>query len=152
VGDKDKGTPLEKPYPYWNYIGNGGILSTTEDMHKWYKALLGGEVLSPEVKKKMFTPFLNDYGYGWDVLEREMGILIQHDGGSMLGCSAEIRRYIDAEVVTILFCNQSYGQQTFMEAVRDTIETLVFGGKVAILNSYVLLSRNGFLTSLPDGP
>jgi hypothetical protein len=100
----------------------------------------------------MFTPLWNDYGYGWDVLEREMGTLIQHDGGSMLGCSAEIRRYIDAGVVTILFCSQSYGQQTLMEAVRDPIETLVFGGRVAILNSYGLLSRNGFLTSLPDGP
>ncbi len=130
VGDKDNRTPLEKPYPYWNYIGNGGILSTTEDMYKWHKALLGEEVLSSGIKKKMFTPFLNDYGYGWDVLEREMGTLIQHDGGSMLGCSAEIRRYIDAGVVTILFCNQSYGQQTLMEAVRDQIETLVFGGEV----------------------
>jgi CubicO group peptidase (beta-lactamase class C family) len=130
VGDKDNRTPLEKSYPYWNYIGNGGILSITEDMYKWHMALLGEKVLSSEVKKKMFTPFLNDYGYGWDVLEREMGTLIQHDGGSMLGCSAEIRRYIDAGVATILFCNQSYGQQTLMEVVRDQIETLVFGGDV----------------------
>jgi len=130
VEDRDNRTPLEKPYPYWNYIGNGGILSTTEDMYKWHMALLGEEVLSSEVKKKIFTPFLNDYGYGWDVLEREMGTLIQHDGGSMLGCSAEMRRYIDAGVVTILFCNQSYGQGTLMEAVRDQIETLVFGGDV----------------------
>ncbi len=130
VGEKDNGTPLEKPYPYWNYIGNGGILSTTEDMFKWHVALLGEKILSSQVKKKMFTPFLNDYGYGWDVLEREMGTLIQHDGGSMLGCSAEMRRYIDAGVVTILFCNQSYGQGTLMEVVRDPIETLVFGGDV----------------------
>ena len=130
VGDKDNRTPLEKPYPYWNYLGNGGILSTTEDMYKWHMALLGDKVLSSEVKKKMFTPFLNDYGYGWDVLERKMGTLIQHDGGSMLGCSAEMRRYIDAGVVTILFCNQSFGQQTLMEVVRDKIETLVFGGDV----------------------
>jgi len=130
VGDKDNRTPLEKPYPYWHYLGNGGILSTTEDMYKWHKALLGDKVLSSEVKKKMFTPFLNDYGYGWDVLEREMGTLIQHDGGSMLGCSTEMRRYIDAGVVTMLFCNQSFGQQTLMEVVRDKIETLVFGGDV----------------------
>jgi hypothetical protein len=80
----------------------------------------------------MFTPYLNDYGYGWDVLEREMGWLIQHDGGSTLGSSSEMRRYIDAGVVTILFCNQSFGQQTLMEAVRDKIETLAFGGEVAL--------------------
>ncbi|GAH56434.1 unnamed protein product, partial [marine sediment metagenome] len=68
--------------------------------------LKGDKILSAEAKKKIFTPFLNDYGYGWDVLETERGILIQHDGGSMLGNSAEIRRYIDADVFTILFCNQ----------------------------------------------
>jgi hypothetical protein len=132
VGDKDNGTPLEKPYPYWNFIGNGGILSTTMDMYRWHLALLGNEVLSNEAKAKIFTPFLNDYGYGWDVLEREMGILIQHDGGSMLGCSAEMRRYIDADIVTILFCNQSYGRGALFEPIRDKIETLAFGGNITL--------------------
>ncbi len=132
VGEKDNGTPLEKNYPQWHLLGNGGILSTTEDMYKWHLALLDDKILSAEAKKKIFTPYLNDYGYGWDVLDREMGLLIQHDGGSMLGSSSEMRRYIDAKVVTILFCNQSFGQQTLMEAVRDKIETLAFGGEVAI--------------------
>jgi CubicO group peptidase (beta-lactamase class C family) len=131
-GEKDNGTPLEKDYPYWHYIGNGGILSTTEDMYRWHQALLADKVLSAAVKKKMFTPFLNEYGYGWDIIQREMGTLIQHDGGSMLGCSAEFRRYIDAKTVTMVFCNQSYGQGALFEAVRDKIETLVFGGDVAI--------------------
>jgi CubicO group peptidase (beta-lactamase class C family) len=131
-GEKDNGTPLEKDYPYWHYLGNGGILSTTEDMYRWHQALLGDNVLSAAVKKKMFTPFLNEYGYGWDIIEREMGTLIQHDGGSMLGCSAEFRRYIDAKTVTMLFCNQSYGQRALFDAVRDQIEMLVFGGDVAI--------------------
>jgi len=131
-GEKDNGTPLEKDYPYWHYLGNGGILSTTEDMYRWHQALLEDKVLSAAVKKKMFMPFLNEYGYGWDIIQREMGTLIQHDGGSMLGCSAEFRRYIDAKTVTMVFCNQSYGQRALFEAVRDKIEMLVFGGDVAI--------------------
>ncbi len=132
VGEKDNGIPLEKPYPYWNLLGNGGILSTTEDMYKWHLALKGDKILSAEAKKKIFTPFLNDYGYGWDVLETERGILIQHDGGSMLGNSAEFRRYIDADVVTILFCNQSFGRRALFEPIRDKIETLAFGGDVVV--------------------
>jgi CubicO group peptidase (beta-lactamase class C family) len=131
-GEKDNGTPLEKDYPYWHYLGNGGILSTTEDMYRWHLALLEDKVLSAAVKKKMFMPFLNEYGYGWDIIQREMGTLIQHDGGSMLGCSAEFRRYIDAKTVTMLFCNQSYGQRALFEPVRGKIEALIFGGDVAI--------------------
>ncbi len=130
VGEKDNGTPLEKAYPYWNLLGNGGILSTTMDMYRWHLALLGDEVLSDEAKTKIFTPFLNDYGYGWDVLNREMGVLIQHDGASMLGNSAEMRRYIDAGVVTMLFCNQSYGGGPLFEPIRDKVEELAFGGEV----------------------
>lgn len=139
VGDQDNGIPLEKPYPYWNLLGNGGILSTTADMYEWHLALLGDKVLSAEVREKIFTPFLNDYGYGWDVLKTERGTLIQHDGGSMLGNSAEFRRYIDAKVVTILFCNQSYNRRALFNAVRDKIETLVFGGNVVLPPSVVML-------------
>ena len=139
VGEKDNGIPLEKQYPYWNLLGNGGILSTTEDMYKWHLALKGDKILSPKAKKKIFTPFLNDYGYGWDVLKTERGILIQHDGGSMLGNSAEIRRYIDADVVTILFCNQSFGRRALFGPIRDKIETLAFGGEVVIPPSVITL-------------
>lgn len=132
VGETDNGIPLEKPYPYWNLMGNGGILSTTEDMYKWHLALSSDAVLSADVKKKLYTPFLNDYAYGWDVLKTEHGTLIQHNGGSTLGNSAEFIRYIDADVVIILFCNQSYGEHPLSDIVRNKIEALVFGGDVAL--------------------
>lgn len=131
-GEKDNRTPLEKPYPYWHVIGNGEILSTTGDLYQWHLALKGDKILSKKAKKKIFTPYLNDYGYGWDVLESDHGLLIQHDGGSGLGSSAEIRRYIDANVVTIIFCNQSYGRRALFNVIRDKLEALAFGGKVNI--------------------
>ena len=64
VVDEDNGTPLDKPFPYWNLLGNGGILSTTEDMFRWNRALKGDAILSAEVKKKLWTPFLNEYASG----------------------------------------------------------------------------------------
>ncbi|UCE24673.1 MAG: beta-lactamase family protein, partial [Candidatus Zixiibacteriota bacterium] len=72
-GDVDNGIPLDKDYPYWNYVGNGGILSTTDDMFQWHRALMGDKILSAEAKTKLYTPFLNDYAYGWDVLDTEGG-------------------------------------------------------------------------------
>ena len=85
VGQTDNGTPLEKDYPYWNLIGNGGILSTTGDMYKWHQALMGNEVLSEEARAKLYTPYLDDYAYGWDVLDTDRGTLIQHDGAEHAG-------------------------------------------------------------------
>jgi len=130
-GDTDNGTPLEKDYPYWNLIGNGGILSTTGDMFKWHQALMGDEILSAAAKAKLYAPELNDYAYGWDVLDTEHGTLIQHDGGSTLGNAAEMRRYVDAGIVTVVFANAD-GEEMLFHGVRDRIETLAFGGNVGL--------------------
>ncbi|UCD63089.1 MAG: beta-lactamase family protein [Candidatus Zixiibacteriota bacterium] len=132
TGEADNGTPLEKDYPYWNYIGNGGILSTTGDMFRWHRALLGEEILSAAAKQKLYTPFLNDYAYGWDVLETERGVLIQHDGGSSLGCAADFKRFIDSGIVIMLFSNYS-GPDILMEkGVRDRVTDLVFGVSIEL--------------------
>ena len=132
VAERDNVHSLIRLFPYWNLIGNGGILSTTEDMYKWHLALLGNQILSPEAKKKLYTPFLNDYAYGWDVLKTERGTLIQHNGGSSLGNNAEIRRYIDAGILTVLFCNQFYKGRPLIDSVRDKIEAIVFGEDVEL--------------------
>jgi len=132
TGDDDNGTSLERPFPYWNLVGNGGILSTTMDMYRWHEALLGETILSAAAKRKIFTPYLNDYGYGWDVLQTPRGTLIQHNGGGRLGNNSEMRRYVDAGVVTILLCNQTYGGRPLVDAVRDQLEALAFGEAVPL--------------------
>ena len=132
VGEVDNGTPLARPYPYWNLFGNGGILSTTEDMFRWHQALLDETVLSSEAKEKLFTPELMYYAYGWDVRETEHGTLIEHNGGSMLGNSAEMLRYVDAGVAVVLFCNQSYSRRPTCELIKDKVVSLVFDGEVTV--------------------
>jgi CubicO group peptidase (beta-lactamase class C family) len=48
---EDRGNLLLKPHaadgPYWNLRGNGGMVSTVEDMHAFYRALFDGERLLP---------------------------------------------------------------------------------------------------------
>ncbi len=126
VGETDNGVPLDKIYPSWNLLGNGGVLSTTGDMYRWYEALVDAEILSPAAKQKLLTPFLNEYAYGWDVVQHERGMLVQHDGGSTLGSSAEFRWFLAEDVLIVLFCNQAYGGQPLFGAVRDKIEALAF--------------------------
>src|SRR5579862_1466406 len=100
------------------------------DMYRWHSALLGESILPGAEKKKLFTPFLNEYAYGWDVIDSPHGLLIQHNGGSDLGNSAELRRYIDSNAVTMLFCNQFYNGRPLLDAVRGHIQDMVFGSAV----------------------
>jgi CubicO group peptidase (beta-lactamase class C family) len=48
---KDRGSILEKPHaadgPYWNLRGNGGMVSTVDDMHEFYETLFETERLLP---------------------------------------------------------------------------------------------------------
>jgi len=132
VGDKDNVTPLERRYPFWFLTGNGGILSTTADMYRWHESLLGDRILPQREKEKLFTPFREEYAYGWDVIQSPRGLLIQHNGGSDLGNSAEIRRYIDSNAVSVLLCNQFYAGNAMIDAVRGHIQDLIFGADAPI--------------------
>lgn len=108
---EDWGTMVEKYQtedgPNWNLMGNGGILSTPLDMYKWHLALLGNDIISEASKEKMFTPTMNDYGYGWDVLDTDQGTLITHNGGNGI-FFADFLRFTDAGVV--IYVTSSAGE------------------------------------------
>ncbi|HEY5060999.1 MAG TPA: serine hydrolase domain-containing protein [Gemmatimonadaceae bacterium] len=57
----DQGTMLSKPHAadgsYWNLRGNGGMLSTLDDMHTFYSALFQtSKLLRPETRNLRFPP------------------------------------------------------------------------------------------------
>ncbi len=114
--NRDWGTLLDKPWdgnaPYWHLRANGGILSTVEDMYKWHLALLGTKILSDEVKQMMFTPHISEgpegrsyYGYGWAIFTTPRNTrLVAHNGGNRI-FSADMMRFLDDDVVIIVFSN-----------------------------------------------
>lgn len=79
---------------YWNLIGNGGIHSTVEDLHRWMLALEQGRILSARDLDRLWKPkvlvrrnYANTggalhYAYGWYVLERAGKTMIWHLGGN----------------------------------------------------------------------
>jgi CubicO group peptidase (beta-lactamase class C family) len=59
---------VNEPYFYMlNALGAGDIYSTVEDLYLWDQALYTDKLLSDNYKEIMFTPFLNNYAYGWGV-------------------------------------------------------------------------------------
>ncbi len=133
TGDIDNGTPLSKPYPSWSVMGNGEMLSTLDDLYHWHNALSDDALLSPEAKEQMFTPFLRDYAYGWRVVETELGRLIHHNGASDLGSSAVCQRFVDEDLVIILFFNQApAADQPLCILLDERITEILHGADVTI--------------------
>lgn len=110
------GKPTEKEWekdaPYLHLKGNGGILSTTEDLLKWDRALATDKILSKEAKEKYYHPALRAdetgnsyYAYGWDVMKTDRNTTrIWHNGSNNI-FYADFYRYIDEGVTIILMTN-----------------------------------------------
>jgi CubicO group peptidase (beta-lactamase class C family) len=109
-------SPANRPENAWYLIGNGGILSTTGDMYRWYTALRNSEILPSEFTKKIFTPYVREYpdmesyyGYGWVIQdsERRDSKIIWHNGGAMPhGWSCALYNYVADSAVFIVFSNK----------------------------------------------
>ena len=112
------GRPVDKEWsedgPFLHLKGNGGILSTTGDLYKWHKALMGDDVLSAEAKKKYYKKHVPEsadessfYGYGWAIFPTDnRGDLIAHNGGNGI-FFADFLRFLDTDQIIIVLSNAS---------------------------------------------
>lgn len=114
--------PLARP-PAWRIL-----LSTADDLHRWYLALRNGRVLTAESRAKLFTPVLEGYAYGWNVVPTARGTrLIHHGGGGNTGSVVTFRWFVDEDVfVTIL--NNSLMAGFSVDYLMADVEAILFGG------------------------
>jgi CubicO group peptidase (beta-lactamase class C family) len=108
--EDDQGNPSEWPGPYWGVMGNGGVLSTVEDLYRWWQAIQNQAVLSSTQTAKLFTRHIEEfarsyYGYGWTLQETPFGNLITHNGGG-IGGNADFAFYEEQGVVIIIASNR----------------------------------------------
>ena len=93
-----------------NAIGAGDIVSTVEDLYLWDQALYTENLISEKSKKEIFTPFLNNYGYGWGIFKVEHpaggdSLTIYRHSGGINGYNALILRVIDEKHLIVVLNN-----------------------------------------------
>lgn len=89
----------------WDDKGAGGVLTTADDLYKWHRALEGARLLPAAAKKKLYTPFLSDYAYGWEVKKTKQGTpAIQH-GGDVPGFQSWLAQFPEEELVVVMLVN-----------------------------------------------
>ena len=84
--------------------GAGALYSTTEDLHRWNKALFGGTLLSGASLKKMTTPFKNNYGFGITILTANGRTRYAH-GGGINGFNSSLAYYPESRVTVAVLAN-----------------------------------------------
>ena len=88
----------------------GALCSTVEDLYKWDQALYTDKLVPNDLKQKLFTPNLEYYGYGWEIVtipadEPGAGqVMISHEGG-INGFNTIEQRFVGDHDLIVIFNN-----------------------------------------------
>ncbi len=132
--NKHWGKPTDKKWsvdgPYWHLKANGGVLSTTQDMYKWHRALLRDKILDATAKTKYYGKHIEEgegagsyYGYGWAIFPTPRNTeLVAHNGGNGI-FFADMWRYLDEDITIIIMTNAA--QRKFENITSQIAEILL---------------------------
>jgi CubicO group peptidase (beta-lactamase class C family) len=82
----------------------GALYSTVEDLYTWDRALYTEKLVSKSSLNKIFTPFKNNYGYGWGITTLFNRTCTRH-GGGINGFRSDIIRFVDDDACVIVLSN-----------------------------------------------
>src|SRR5688572_26294330 len=96
---------LDMQQPY----AAGSLYSTVEDLLKWDQALYTEKLLPAAAKQVMWTPFKDNYAYGWGIAQPAANQFGGHKriahGGGINGFSANFVRLPDAKMTVVVLAN-----------------------------------------------
>jgi CubicO group peptidase (beta-lactamase class C family) len=133
-----RGGWVRAPRASTSYVGaSGAIRSTARDLCRWYEALFGGKVLTPEELRTMMMPATladgrstltrSGSGYGLGIWTGTAGgRRVAWHAGSTAGFAADARHYPDDGVSIAMLGNADSGEmgaepQRIREAVLNAI-------------------------------
>lgn len=82
----------------------GGLLSTAGDVFRWSRGMLSGVLFSPRLVAESLEPYLEDYGYGWQVRRFFDRRIYNHTGG-IDGFSTHLAHYPDDGLTIVVLSN-----------------------------------------------
>ena len=101
----------------------GGLYSTVEDLYLWDQALYTEKLISKKSLEMMFTPFKQNYGYGWYIDEPLKRKGFSH-GGRIAGYMNSIERFPDEKLTVIVMSNLD---TVYAGRVTRNLATIAFG-------------------------
>jgi CubicO group peptidase (beta-lactamase class C family) len=105
----------------------GGMYSTVEDLYKWDRALYTDKLVSNASKEKIYTPFLDNYGYGWRIVTAKTTdsekTIYTHSGG-IFGFGTTIMRVVSDDLAIIVLSNYTNVQSS---KIANDISKIMYG-------------------------
>ncbi|WP_018982325.1 serine hydrolase [Salinimonas chungwhensis] len=114
----------------WSLKGNGGLISSLDDMYSWYLALRNNVILDTEQIDKLTKAYVKQrpdnniaYGYGWSVFDSPKDTkMVGHNGSN--GVYYFDLRWLKNEDLVIIYASNAMVQDT--PSVSENIELMLF--------------------------
>ena len=90
--------PLSPP------AGDAGLYATVDDLLAWSRAMDGSALVPKAEAGEVFTPGLENYGYGWFVGEGWKRRRFRHNGG-LPGTTSDFVKFPDEGLTLVFLCN-----------------------------------------------
>jgi hypothetical protein len=100
----------------------GAIYSTVEDMILWDKALYSEKLVSQKTMNEIFTPYKNNYGYGWFIDKNLNRNRVRHSGGGN-GFKHQYHRYVDDKISILVLSNYGFANSL---NINENIAKIIF--------------------------
>jgi CubicO group peptidase (beta-lactamase class C family) len=97
---KKKAIIYDPPGPF----AAGAIYSTVGDLYKYHRGLQTFKIVAKETLEKAYTPFKNNYGYGWTINFYDGRKIVSHSGGAA-GYRSNLARVPNGDICIILLNN-----------------------------------------------
>ncbi len=114
---------LDMSIPY----AAGSMYSTVEDLYLWDQALYTDKLISAQSKELMYKPFLQNYAYGWAIINATFKVNDQPvqeitHGGGINGFATVIVRFPKEKNLIVLLDNTSQN----VERLSDVIGRILY--------------------------
>jgi D-alanyl-D-alanine carboxypeptidase len=114
-----------------HFYAAGGLISTLDDLARWFTALYSGNLLGAETLRRMWTPSMladgrsSRYGYGWWVSECQGHPAAEHYG-SLPGYANYLLALPDDGILVIILSNDD-GKLNRVEQLAVEIAAMALG-------------------------
>ncbi|RKN86245.1 serine hydrolase domain-containing protein [Paenibacillus ginsengarvi] len=110
------------------HAGAAGLYSSTGDLSLWDQALHSELLFRRQTRERIFTPFLQNYGYGWYIDRQSLGgrlrTRIHHGGLGNPGYVTRMTRFADERLLIIVLSNFLLSP---LEKMNRDLAGMIFG-------------------------
>ena len=129
----------------------GSLYSTVQDLYVWDRALYGDKLLGENLKKQMWTPGLQNYGFGWVITTSKLDdgkteVATVTHGGGIHGFNTLLVRIPEKKELVVLLDNTSRGDK--LDAIASGVLSILHGiepktPKKSLVEELASLTKDG---------